>query len=55
MNVDKYKSIGAYWIDLYVNGNSLKYFGSFRVKQILEKIWKFIGNKNIRAIIEKGQ
>ena len=55
MNVDKYKSIGAYWIDLYVNGNSLKYFGSFRVKQILKKIWKFIGNKNIRAIIEKGQ
>ena len=28
-NLDQYKSIGTYWINLYVNGNKVTYFDSF--------------------------
>ena len=29
INFDEYKSIGTYWITLYVNGNKVTYFDSF--------------------------
>ena len=31
INLDEYKSIGTHWIGLYVNGDNVKYFHSFRV------------------------
>ena len=31
INLDKYKSVGTYWIVLIVNGNNI-YFDSFGVK-----------------------
>ena len=52
-NLDEFKSIGACWIALYVNGNSgstfydATYFDSFGVEHIPKGIKKSIGNKNI--------
>ena len=37
INLDKYESIGTHWIGLYVNGNNMIYFDSFRVKHIPKK------------------
>ena len=31
---DEYKSIGTHWIALYVNGDNITYFDSFRDEQI---------------------
>ena len=39
MNIDKYKSIGAHLLDLYVNGNNIIYFDSFKVEDV-QKIIK---------------
>ena len=36
VNLDKYRSIGTYWIVLYANGNSITYFDSFGVEHISE-------------------
>ena len=30
-NLDEFKSKGTHWITLYVNGNNMIYFDSFRV------------------------
>ena len=32
INLDEYKSIGTHWIALYINGNNVIYFDSFRVE-----------------------
>ena len=55
INLDKYKSIGAHWIALYVNDNNVTYFDSFGVKQIPKEIKKFIGNKNVVTNIYRVQ
>ena len=34
INLDEFKSIRTHWIALYVNGNNIRYFGSFRVEHI---------------------
>ena len=34
----------THWIALYVNGDNLTYFNSFRVERIPKQITKFIGN-----------
>ena len=46
LNLDKYESIGAHWIDLYGNDN-VTYFDSFGPKHIPKEIKKFIGSKNV--------
>ena len=47
INLDKFKSIEAHWITLYVNYNKVIYFDSFGVQHISKELKKFIGNKNI--------
>ena len=53
INLDEFKSIWTHWIALYVNGNNRSasydaiYFDSFWVENILSKIKKILGNKNI--------
>ena len=34
INLDELQSIGTYWIALYVNTKTLRYFGSFGVLEI---------------------
>ena len=34
INLDEFKSIGAHWIALYVNGNKIIYFYNFGVEHI---------------------
>ena len=34
INRDDYHSIGTHWIALYVNGENVTYFDSFRVEHI---------------------
>ena len=52
---DEYKSIETHWIALYVNGNNITYFDSLGVEHIPKEIKKFIGNKNIKANINRMQ
>ena len=40
----------THWIALYVNGNNIIYFESFRVEHIPREIKKLIGNKSITNI-----
>ena len=40
INFDKYKSIGTHRIALYVNGDNVTYFDSFRVENISKEIKK---------------
>ena len=53
INLDEFKSIRIHWIDLYVNGNNVKYFDSF--EHIPKGIEKFIGGKYIIANIYRIQ
>ena len=53
-NLDDYKSIGAHWIALYVNGDKITYFESFGVTHILKEIETFIGNKLIKTNVYIG-
>ena len=55
INPDGFKSIGTHWITLYVNGNNIIYFESFRVEHIPKEIKKFIRNKNIITNIYRIQ
>ena len=61
INLDEFKSVGSYWIALYVNVNSRKapydaiYFDTFGVENIPKEIKKFIGNKNIITNIYRIQ
>ena len=34
-----------HWINLYVNGNNIRYFDSFGIENIPKEIKKFIGKK----------
>ena len=36
--INEFKSIGSHWIALYVNGDNMTYFDSFRVECIPKKI-----------------
>ena len=47
INLDEFKSIGAYLIALYVNGNNIIYFDSLGVDHIPKEIKAFIKNRNI--------
>ena len=38
INIDEYKSAGAHWIALHVNGNNATYFDSFGVEHIQKKL-----------------
>ena len=55
INLNEYKSIGIYWIALYVNDNNVTYFDSFGVEHIPKEIRKFIGNKNVKTNIYRMQ
>ena len=54
-NLDKYKSTGTHWIVLYVNGNTVTYFDSFRVEYIPKEIKIFMGNQNVITNIYRIQ
>ena len=54
-NLDKYKSTGPHWIVLYVNGNTVTYFDSFRVEYIPKEIKIFMGNQNVITNIYRIQ
>ena len=45
INLDEYKSIGARWIDSYVNDGNVTYVDSFGVEYIPKEVRKFIGKK----------
>ena len=55
ISLDKFKSIGAHWIALYVNNDNVTYFDSFGVEHNPKEIEKFIGNKNIITNIYRIQ
>ena len=55
INLDEYESIESHWIALYVNGDNVTYFDSFRVEHIPKEIKKFIGNKYITTNIFSPQ
>ena len=38
INLDEYKSIGTYWIALYVNGNNIVSFDNFEFEHISKEI-----------------
>ena len=44
INLDEYRDIRTHWVALYVNNNTIIYFGSFGVEHIPKEIIKFIGN-----------
>ena len=46
INLDEFKSIGTYWIVLYVNGDNMIYFDSLGVEHFPKEIKKLIGNRN---------
>ena len=49
INRDEYFEIGTYWISLYVNKKTVKYFDSFEIEHIPKEIKNFTNNKNIIA------
>ena len=53
MHFDEYKSVGTYWIALYVNSNIEVCFDTFGAEHIPKEIKKFIGTKNIITNIYK--
>ena len=55
INLDEYKSIGTYWVALYVNANNAVYFDCFRVEHIPKEIKMFIGDKHIITNIYRIQ
>ena len=51
ISLDDYSDIRTHWIALYVNNDTVTYFGSFGVEHIPKEIKKFIDSKNIVANI----
>ena len=54
INLDEKKSVGTYWIVLFVNDN-VAYFDSFGVECIPKEIKKLIANRNITTSIFRIQ
>ena len=38
VNLNEYKLVGTHWIALYVNGNNVTYYYSFRAENIPKEI-----------------
>ena len=55
INLDEYKSIWTHKIVLYVNGDNVTYFDSFKVEHILKEIKKLSEKKNITTNIYRTQ
>ena len=55
INLDEFKSLGTYWIALYVNSINIASFDSFEVENIPKETKKFIGNKNTITNINRIQ
>ena len=55
INLNEFKSIGAHWTALYVDGDNIIYFDSFGVTNILKEIKNFTGNNNIITNIYRIQ
>ena len=53
--LDEYKWTETNWIALYVNGDNVTYFDSFKVEHIPKEIEKLITNKNITTNIYRIQ
>ena len=53
MHFDEYKSVGTYWIALYVNSNIKVCFDTFGAEHIPKEIKKIISTKNIITNIYK--
>ena len=51
INFDEKKSIGTYWIALYMKDDNATYPDSFRKEHIPKEIRKFVGRKNITTNI----
>ena len=47
ININEYKLVRTHWIALYVNGNNVTYYDSFRIEHNPKEIKKVKGNKNI--------
>ena len=47
INFDEYKSKGAHWIAVYVNGDTVTYFDRFGFEHFPKEIKKFISSRNI--------
>ena len=45
INLGEYILIGTYWVALYVNGDKMTYFDSFKHEYIKKVIRKIIGKK----------
>ena len=55
INFDEFESVETHWIALYVSGDNVAYFYSFRVEYISKEMKKLIGNKNIMINIYRIQ
>ena len=55
INLDECADIGTHWISLFCRKSEIGYFDSFRVEHVPEEIYKFVGNKNIKANIFRVQ
>ena len=55
INLDECSNIGTHWIGLYVNNETVTYFDSFGIEDILKEVKKFIGNGNIISNIYRIQ
>ena len=51
INLDEYADAGTHWIALYFNRSEIVYFDSFGVEHVPEEIKRFVGNKNVIAIV----
>ena len=55
INPDEFKSIGNYWIALYVNVYNMTYFETFGVEHIPKETKKTMWNKNVLTNIYRIQ
>ena len=55
VNLDEYSDIGAHWIALDVNNETVTYFDFFGIEHIPKEIKSFTNNKNIIANIYRVQ
>ena len=55
INLDEHADTGTHWIALFCVRDEVIYFDGFGVEHIPKEIKKFIGNKNIKPNIYRGQ